>query len=158
MKRETTLPQMRNITCGLALIAACAIIQFSCQKPANSDVTAKDDLTETAALVKGTVLYGSITSESDADALNLAYNSGRKYIILQKLAGGPDLSVNIPSAGVILSQYGVIIKDLNKNSYFLFANNDPISIGQFKSVESQVSGSVQNSLIFGSTIVNNDRE
>jgi hypothetical protein len=158
MKHEKSLSQVGNIICGIALVAACGVIQFSCKKPANSDATAKDDLTETAALVKGKVLYGSITSESDANALNLAYNSGRKYIILQKLAGGPNLSVNIPSAGVILSQYGVVIKDLNKNSYLLFANNDPTSIEQFKTVESQVSGSVQNLLIYGSTIVNNDRE
>jgi hypothetical protein len=158
MKLEQTLPRVRNIISGIALAAACGVIQFSCKKPANSHVTAKDDLTETAALVKGKVLYGSITSESDADALNLAYNSGRKYIILQKIAGGPSLSVNILSAGVILSPYGVIIEDLDKNSYLLFTNNDPTSIEQFKTVESQVSGSVQCSLIYGSTIVNNDRE
>jgi hypothetical protein len=142
----------------IALIAACGIIPFSCKKPANNEMMSKDDLAETAALVKGTVLFGSLTGESDADALNLAYNSGRKYIILQKFAGGPNLSVNIRSAGVILSKYGVIIKDLNKNSYLLFTNNDPTSIEQFKTVESQVRGSVQNSLIDGSTIVNNDRE
>jgi hypothetical protein len=158
MKLEQTLPRVKNILFGIALIAACGIIQFSCKKPANNEMISKDDLTETAALVKGTVLYGSLTSENDSDALNLTYNSGRKYILLQKLAGGPDLSVNIPSAGVILSRYGVIIKDLNKNAYLLFTNNDPTSIEQFKTVESRLSGSVQNSLIYGSTIVNNDRE
>jgi hypothetical protein len=142
----------------IALIAACGIIPFSCKKAANNEMMSKDDLTETAALVKGTVLFGSLTSESDADALNLAYNSGRKYIILFKLAGGPNLSVNIPSAGIILSKYGVIIKDLNRDSYLLFTNNDPTSIEQFKTAESHVGGSVQNSLIYGSTIVNNDRE
>ncbi len=69
----------------IALIAACGIIPFSCKKPANNEMMSKDDLAETAALVKGTVLFGSLTGESDADALNLAYNSGRKYIILPKI-------------------------------------------------------------------------
>jgi hypothetical protein len=158
MKRETTLPQVRNITLGISLMAACGIIQFSCKKPANSDLTSKDDLTKTAALVKGTVLYGSLSSESDDHEVSLTYNDGQKYIILEKLASGANFSANIPSAGLILSKYGVIIKDESKNSYLLLTNNDPTSIEQFKTVESQLSGSVQNSLIYGETLVNADRE
>lgn len=158
MKLEKTLPRVRNVTLGIALITACVIIQFSCKKSANSDMTSKDDLTKTAALVKGTVLYGSLTSESDDHEVSLTYNHGQKYIILEKLAGESNFSANIPSAGVILSTYGVIIKDESLNSYLLLTNNDPTSIGQFKTVESQLSGSVQNSLIYGVTIMNNDRE
>jgi hypothetical protein len=158
MKPKKTLPQVRNIIFGTALIAACGISQFSCKKSANSDVKANNDLTETAALVKGTVLYGSLTSEGNAHELDLTYNNGRKYIFLARVAGGGNISVNIPSAGVILSNYGVIIKDESKNSYLLLTMNNPTSIEQFKTVQSRLSGSVQKSLIHGVTIVNNDRE
>src|SRR5215469_15577478 len=157
MKLEKSLP-VRTIMYGMTLIAACAVTICSCNKPANSDMTAKDDLTETAALVKGTVLYGSLTSESDDHSVTLTYNEGRKYFILEKLAGQASFSVNISSAGVILSKYGVIIKDESKNAYLLFVNNDPSAIEQFKAVETRLTGSVRNSLIYGSTIVNNDRE
>jgi hypothetical protein len=158
MKRETTLPPVRNITLGIALMTACGIIQFSCKKPANSDLTSKGDLTKTAALVKGTVLYGSLTSDSDDQEVSLTYNDGQKYIILEKLAGAANFSANIPSAGLVLSDYGVIIKDESKNSYLFLTNNDPTSIEQFKMVEAQLSGSVQHSLIYGVTVVNAARE
>ena len=38
MKLEQTLPRVKNILFGIALIAACGIIQFSCKKPANNEM------------------------------------------------------------------------------------------------------------------------
>lgn len=151
--QRTTFPRVRNIL-GILFIGACGMIQFSCKKSVNNDMPSRDDLAEAADVVKGTVLHGSLTSESDDHQIGITYNSGQKYIILDKLAAGNTLTVNIPSAGLILSDYGVIIKDESKNSYLLLAINDPKSILQFKAVESRLNGSIQRVLIYGVTVVN----
>lgn len=116
-----------------------------------------NDLTETAAMVNGTLLHGSLRSENDDSQVGFSYNSGQKYIFIDKLTAANTLSVDIQSAGLILSNHGVIIKDESKNSYLLLANNDPTSIARFRAVESRLNGSVRSTLIYGVTVVNAER-
>jgi hypothetical protein len=155
--QRTRFPRVSNFL-AILIICAGSVIPLSCKKSSIKDISFKDDLIGAANMVNGTVLYGSLTSESNNNQIGLSYNNGQKYIIIDKLPGRNNLSINIPSAGLILSECGVIIKDESKNSFLLLANNDPRSITQFKTLASHLNGSIQSSLIYGLTVVNADRQ
>ena len=57
----------------------------------------------------------------------------------------------------MISNYGIIVKDLGVNKTFIFMNNDEKSIEKFKSIQLLFTGNIQPVIVFGTTIINSER-
>src|SRR5215831_17290208 len=130
------------------------VFLFSCKKDLVNRAYSKNDIAEATRVLAGELITGNITSESDKNELALNYNNNNKIILIDKLTNTecPDIG-DIKSAEVMISNYGIIIKDLSLNKTFLFMNNDEKSIEKFKSIQLLFTGKIQPVIVFGTTII-----
>lgn len=148
---------LRSGGASIALIAAGALLAvcFSCQKSNLNENEGKASALKIASLLNGTVLHGSVATQTDANQIALNYNNSNKIIFIAKLedSGYPDVGTS-QSADVIISRYGVYVNDLEHNKSFFLANNDPASINKFMEVKSMAGNGGDVVRIGGTTTVN----
>lgn len=143
---------------GMIMVLVSVMLLFSCKKGSVETVSVKNDMVEAAKVLDGTVLSGNVTTESNESEIALNYNNGSKFILIEKLQGTYPININsIQSAEVITSKYGIILKDLSNNKIFLLANNDSESLKMFEEVRSLFGRNLQNTTVFGVTIVNAEK-
>ena len=148
----------RIILPGMATAVIAVMLLFSCKKSSVEDISVKNDMTTAAKMIDGTILSGTITSESDESEVALNYNNGNKFILITKITDAESININnMQSAEVITSKYGVIIKNVSTNKVFLLANNDSESIKKFKALQSLFDKNFQSATIFGTTIINSEK-
>jgi len=142
----------------LLLATTFLMVLMSCKRSAdnmNANNTTADDV---AKSLDGTILTGNMMMEGDANELMLNYNSGSKIIIISKLKNAEYPNIpNMQAAEIIVSIYGLMLKDATSNQIFLLANNDTESIGKFARVKSILGNRANVVLIFGTTVINNGR-
>ncbi len=142
----------------LLMLFVTATIFFSCKKESaatGAPAQPVNNIDNITKLLNGSALTGSIVTDSDENNMVLTFNSGTKYVIIEKIPGMPVENVNaIRSAVLITSKYGVIVKDTDNNKVWLLANNDEESLQKFEAIKQQLHCSFVCTTVFGVTIVN----
>jgi hypothetical protein len=138
-------------------IAIILVIGFlSCKKESSSTVH-KYDMAEAARLLNGEQLSGRIAVESSENEVVLNYNKNT-YFLIQKLSKDELLDVNSMSSAVIVaSKYGLVIRDVTKNTVLLLANNDAESKKRFEAIKPLFGNNSPTVPVFGITIVNAEK-
>lgn len=143
---------------GMITALVAVMLLFSCKKGSLETVSVKNDMVEAAKVLGGTVLSGNVTTESNENEIAVNYNNGNKLILIEKIQGSEPITINsILSAQVIISTYGVILKDLSNNKIFLLTNNDSESMKMFEEVKSLFDRNLQSATVFGVTVVNAEK-
>ncbi len=143
---------------GMITALIAAMLLFSCKKSSLETVSVKNDMVEAAKVLGGTVLSGNVTTESNENEIAVNYNNGNKLILIEKIRGSEPITINsILSAQVIISTYGVILKDLSNNKIFFLTNNDSESMKMFEEVKSLFDRNLQSATVFGVTVVNAEK-
>ena len=130
---------------------------FSCKKEAAGH-NFKNDLSEVKGSLEGKKLIGSITAVTEDNESALIFNNGNELVIIgipksESLDAG-----TIKFAELIVSKYGVIIKDVSKNEVWLLANNDEESKRKFESVRAFFPDAKHNATIFDLIEINTGQE
>jgi hypothetical protein len=138
------------------ILFAAGATFFACKKNAEAVAIAPpvNDIENMAGIVHGETLTGSIVANDDENTTTLVFNSGTKYVLIEKIPGMPTEDIHaIQSAMLITSKYGVIVKDVTNNKVFLLANNDEESLQKFETIKQQLHCSVVSTTIFGTTFI-----
>ena len=145
------------LLCSLAAVLVTTALFFSCKKEAATipvSATGGNDIYQIAELIQGKVFAGSISANANDSMLNINYNNGSQFVMVQQLPGLLQVDVpNLPSAEMVTSVYGVIIKDDATGKMVLLANNDPESKQKFDAVKAALKGSYTSTITFGVTVV-----
>jgi hypothetical protein len=136
------------------------ILFFSCKKnaAAASAAPVDDDAYKIAEIINGKVFAGTISGAAEGDMQSINYNNGNQFILVEDIPGMVKVDVpSLPSAELITSVYGVIIKDVASNKLVLLANNDAESIKKFEEVKAALHGSYVSTTVFGITVVHAEK-
>ncbi|HWB24735.1 MAG TPA: hypothetical protein VG738_04605 [Chitinophagaceae bacterium] len=139
----------------MVALITMAVVLFACSKNAGVATVGKTTgINDIAKTVDGDMLQGSIAMATDENYLDIVFNSGSRYILLQKIPGMLyENTDEIKKATLVTSKYGVILKDDETGKIWLFANNDDESLQKFESLKQQLHTSYVSATVFGSTIV-----
>jgi hypothetical protein len=152
MKWENKISKV-IISCMTTMLLT-GICLCSCKKQIGT-VAADQDLKNAAKAIQGNMLTGSILVTSTDKEVVLSFNNGKKFLLIQKLAKEDIQEMNdIPLAAVIISAYGIIIKDINTNKLFILPNNDPESMKRCEAAKSLLRTHIRSVPIFGTTLIN----
>jgi len=157
MKSKNEKAAGRMVLCSLATVLITMALFLSCKKEASATpvaATSNDNMYNIAEIIQGKVFAGTISSNNDDSTLNINYNNGSQFVMVQNLPG--QLKVNmptLPSAELITSVYGVIIKDDATGKMVLLANNDAESIQKFEAVKAALKGRYTSTTTYGITVV-----
>lgn len=133
-----------------------ALAFFSCKKEdANHS---KKDLNEVAASLGGTKLTGSITIVTEGNESAIVFNSTDKLVIISLQESESLRAGTINSAELIISRYGVMVKDVAKNEVWLLSNNDKESKTKFEHARSLFSNAKFNATLFNVMEINTGKE
>ena len=154
-QRNSKLPG-KKLVFWLMMIMGTVLFS-SCKKDSVKTASPKNVMAEAARAIDGEIFIVNLTSENSQNALVINCGNSNKIIRVEKLPNSdyPDIR-EMKSAEVIISNYGIILKDLISNKTCLFINNDAESITKFRSVQSLFTGDVQSAIIFGTTVVNSE--
>jgi len=111
----------------------CVLTFFSCKKEA-TDHYSKNDLNKATTKLNGTKFIGNITTVTEGDEAALVFSSANKLVIVGLAESGILHTGEIKLAELIVSKYGVVVKDVSKNEVWLLANNDEESKRKFEHV------------------------
>ena len=158
MKHRNSKPGGSKLSLQLFIAVVAMVFLFSCKKGLVNRGYSKNDIAEAAGVLDGELMTGNIISKSDKNELAVNYNGNNKIILIDKLTNTECGDIgDIKSAEVMISNYGIIIKDLSVNKTFLFINNDEKSIDKFKAVQLLFRGNLQPVIVFGTTIISSER-
>jgi hypothetical protein len=128
---------------------------ISCKKEASRGDPQKTSLNEIASILKARIISGEINAGSDEKKLILSLNNGNRFVIIDKLPHVQTFSVpSVPSGAVLISEFGVVVKNSSNNQTWLMVNNDAESIKKFEEVKKLLGGDCQISLVYGTMVVN----
>ncbi|SIO00656.1 hypothetical protein SAMN04488055_2497 [Chitinophaga niabensis] len=146
---------MQTLLPGTAMCLLVALFLFSCNKDNDANPNAgNENLAAAAKAVTGNLVQGNVKAISGPEGLILHIND--LDILVEKALGNTLYALpDMPSAAVITSEYGLILKDLARGNVYFLVNNDEESISKFNSVASLFPSIVNINKIFGTTIVRN---
>ena len=143
---------------GIVIIFLASGLFFSCKKIASVLTPSGDNMDEIAKILNGKRISGSLMSRNDENVWAINYNNGVQFFLIDKLPGAQNFNFNsTQSAQIIISIYGVLIKDVNNNKIFLFINNEKESLKKFEVIKSTLNTNYESTSIFGTTIVNSEK-
>jgi hypothetical protein len=148
----------KNSTPGYLILTTllCVLAFFSCKK---EDAThAKKDLNEVTASLGGTKLTGSITIVTEGNESAIMFNNPDKLVIIGLAESESFRAGTMNSAELIVSRYGVIVKDESKNEVWLLANNDEESKSKFEYVRTFLPKAKYTATIFNIMEINTGKE
>ncbi len=128
---------------------------ISCKKEAAEAGPQKTSMNEIAKILDAGVISGEINTGSDEKELILSCNSRNRFVIIEKLPNVQTSRVPpISSGAMVISEFGVVVKNLSNNQIWLMVNNDAESRKRFEGVKKLLGGACEISLVFGTTVVN----
>jgi hypothetical protein len=145
---------------GFVVVILMVTLFISCKKDLSQNTPAPniDDTYKLAEIVSGKVFSGSITSTDEENLQSINLNNGSQFVLVQSIPGQCNVKIPAsPFAELVTSSYGVIIKDKAHNGLLLLANNDAESIRKFKQVEAALHNLYKSAVIYGTTIINNNK-
>lgn len=145
---------------GFVVIILMVTFFISCKKDLSQNTPASniDDTYKLAEIISGKVLSGSITSTDEENLQSINLNSGSQFVLVQNIPGQPNFKIaSSPFAELVTSAYGVIVKDKVHNGLLLLANNDAESIKKFKQVEAALHNRYKIAVIYGTTVITNNK-
>lgn len=155
MKHKKTKSWPKFILIASILIFLVSTLFISCKKNIPGTASAGYNMDKAAKILGTKKISGSLESISIENELVLNYNKGNRFIFIDKLPGSSGINIApISSADLIVSDYGVIIKDLNHDKIWLLVNNDEQSARKFEALRSDLIGNYPATKIFGITLVN----
>ena len=121
----------KNRTPGYLLFTLlCAVAFFSCKKEVAGH-SSRNDLTVAASTLESTKRTGSITVVTEKGESAFVFESAEKLVVIV-VPESPSLpSGTMKPAELIVSKYGVVVKDVSQNKVWLQANGDAESKGKF---------------------------
>ncbi len=133
MKTSTLiLPRMVYLRAIVLLLLLPAV---ACRKNDTRQIPTVSVQTMADAL-NGEILDGAITTETDEEGLALWCNGGKVLIAIAKLASTAFTNPgNIEQAQVVLSDFGVIIRDAKSNTTWYYIQNNAQSLRRFKQLQ-----------------------
>ena len=138
------------VMAGIAIAAALN----SCQKSAADEPAATNDLVNAAQMLQGQSSTGEISVQSDANAITINYNNGKRLLLIAKIPGVPIAEImGVKTATIVTSKSGIVIRDLDAGKTYFLVNNDPQSENSCKAVQSRFTTAFQTAEIFGTTII-----
>jgi hypothetical protein len=153
MKTKKFSSSWKEICFLVIFFTALTGLFISCKKEAAG--LQKITLNEIAKILDGGVISGELSAGSDQEQLILSCKSRDRLVIIEKL---PNVQINripsVSSGAIILSEFGVVVRDLSNNHTWLLVNNDEGSKKRFEGVKKLLAGDCEISLVFGTTVVN----
>ncbi len=141
---------------SVAIMCIAGMFFYSCKKDTNSVYVpaVNDNMYTIAEIVQGKVFAGRVNSAANDSVLTIDYNNSSQFVFVQEMPGALKVDVpSLPSAEIITSVYGIIIKDGATGKTVLLANNDAESIRRFEEVKAVLKSNYTSSTVFGITIV-----
>jgi hypothetical protein len=125
----------KNLTPGYLALAVflSALAFFSCRKEATGH-DSKNDLSEAVMSLSGKKLVGSATIVVEGNESAIVFNNENKLVIIGISKGKPFDTGAINAAELVVSKYGVVVKDISKGAVWLLVNNDDESERKFASL------------------------
>ena len=145
----------KNSAPGYLIITAlwCMLAFFSCKKE-DADNYSKKDSNEVAVSLEGTKLTGSITIVTEDNESAIMFDNSDKLVIIGLAESESLRAGTINSAELIVSKYGVMVKDVAKNEVWLLANNDEESKRKFEYVRTLLPNAKYSSTVFNIMEIN----
>lgn len=142
----------------MVIVLTASLLFYSCKGNALDTTFSENAMQMAAKALNSKNFTGSLNSESAGNELVLNYNNGSKLIVIDKLPESEPIPMNpMALVEVIISSYGLVIKDITCNQVLLLVNNDPESLEKFERIKTLFGNTYQSAKVFGTTIINADR-
>lgn len=106
----------------------------SCRKNSTAN-NLPADLKQVAVKLDGTLVTGSLMSESDNEGLAVLYNNSKELLLIEKIKSSHLATPGeIKHAEIVCSSYGIIIRDTDNNKTWFYIQNDEKSKRKFSSL------------------------
>jgi hypothetical protein len=155
MKTKNLKSGGKKITTLVVVFSLASGLFISCKKEGSQAGPQKTSLNEIASILKARIISCEINAGSDEKKLILSLNNGNRFVIIDKLPNVQTFRVpSVPSGAILISEFGVVVKNLSNNQTWLMVNNDAESRKKFEEVKKLLDGACQISLVYGTTVVN----
>jgi hypothetical protein len=129
---KTGFQSIPLMICKTFIVLCLLLPAISCKKDASAP-TSVSNMQSIANSLKGEVLIGSLSTESDNDGMGLWYNGTNILIGMGRITpqGMADPGV-IKHAEIVYSDFGIVLRDTDTDKYWYYIQNDAESKSKFE--------------------------